>query len=179
MRYSDSVLRAVKQMQMKYDDLRTPILEKSFLRLISNREYLKTPYERRIEEIDRKLIHGLPLLFNTERPTSENDFNDKIMALLQSAEERWLREFPTIKFGITHYRADGYFDGLIVESKYIRSNTTPSVATQGIAADITEIPPEQNVFFVVYDPERRIKDDESFCKSFMDRKLNCVVKVYR
>lgn len=101
------------------------------------------------------------------------------MALLQSTEERWLREYPTLKFGITHYRADGYFDGLVVESKYIRSNTTPSVATQGIAADITEISPEQNVFFIVYDPERRISDDESFCKAFMDRKPNCIVKVYR
>lgn len=179
MRYSDSVLRAVKRMQMKYDDLRTPISEKSFLQLISNREYLKTPYERRIEEIDKKLMLSLPLLFNTEKPTSENDFNDKIVGLLQSADERWTREFPTIKFGITHYRADGYFDGLIVESKYIRSNTTPSVATHGIAADITEIGPEQNVFFVVYDPERSIKDDESFCKSFIGRKPNCVVKVYR
>lgn len=179
MRYSDSVLRAAKRMQMKYDDLKTPISDKSFLRIISNREYLKTPYERRIEEIDKRLVIGLPLLFNTEKPASENDLNDKIMGLLQSAEERWLREYPILKFGITHYRADGYFDGLIVESKYIRSNTTPSVATHGIAADITEIAPEQNVFFIVYDPERSIVDDENFCKSFMNRKPNCVVKVYR
>ena len=30
------------------------------------------------------------------------------------------------------------------------------VASQGIAADITEIDPDQNVFFIVYDPERKI-----------------------
>ena len=99
--------------------------------------------------------------------------------MLKSAEERWLREYPILKFGITQYRADGYFDGLLIESKYIRTNTTPSVATQGIAADITEIALDQNIFFVVYDPGRRIPDDESFCDSFMDRKPNCVVKVYR
>ncbi len=179
MRYSDSVMRASKQMMAMYDDLRMPIPKKSFLRIISDREYLKTPYERRIEEIDKKLMTSLPLLFHTEKPTNENDFNDKIMGLLKSADERWLREYPTLKFGITHYRADGYFDGLIVESKYIRSNTTPSVATHGIAADLTEVDLEQNVFFIVYDPERRIHDDESFCKSFMDKKPNCVVKVYR
>lgn len=179
MRYSDSVLRAAKQIQIKYDDLRTPISENSFLKIISSREYLKTPFERRIEEIDKKLKLSLPLLFNTEKPKNENDFNDKIIGLLQSAEERWLREYPTLKFGITQYRADGYFDGLIVESKYIRGNTSPSVASQGIAADITEIAPEQNVFFVVYDPERKITDDENYCKSFMVRKPNCVMKVYR
>ena len=179
MRYSDSVLRAAKQMQLKYDDLRTPISENSFLKIISNREYLKTPYERRIEEIDQKLKISLPLMFNTEKPKNENDFNDKIMGLLQTAEARWLREYPILKFGITQYRADGSFDGLIVESKYLRGKTTPSVASQGIAADITEIDPDQNVFFIVYDPERKIPDDESYCKSFMDRKPNCVVKVYR
>ena len=179
MRYSDSVLRAVKRIQLKNEDLRTPISEDSFLKIVSNREYLKTPYERRIEEIDRKLRVSIPLLFNTEKPKNENDFNDKIIGLLKSAEERWVREFPTIKFGITHYRADGSCDGLIIESKYIRSNTTPSVATQGIAADITELPQEQNVFFVVYDPERKIADDDSFCNSIMSRKPNCVVKVYR
>ena len=179
MRYSDSVLRAAKQIQLKYDDLRTPISENSFLKIISNREYLKTPYERRIEEIDHKLRISLPLMFNTEKPKNENDFNDKIMGLLQSTEARWLREYPILKFGITQYRADGSFDGLIVESKYLRGNTTPSVASQGIAADITEIDPDQNVFFIVYDPERKIPDDESYCKSFMDRKPNCVVKVYR
>ena len=125
------------------------------------------------------LVYDVPLMFNTEKPKNENDFNDKIIGLLKTADERWLREYPTLKFGITHYRADGSFDGLIVESKYIRTNTTPSVAMHGIAADITEIPSEQNVFFVVYDPERRITDDEDFCKSLMDKKSNCVVKIYR
>ena len=179
LRYSDSVLRAAKQMQLKYEDLRVPISENSFLKVISNREYLKTPYERRIEEIDRKLQLSLPLLFNTEKPKNENDLNDKIMGLLRSADEHWLREFPMLRFGITHYRADGYNDGLIIESKYVRGNTSQSVASQGIAADITQIPSEQNVFFIVYDPERRITDDVSFCQPFMDRKPNCVVKVYR
>jgi 7-cyano-7-deazaguanine synthase in queuosine biosynthesis len=179
MRYSDSALRAAQQMQLKYDDLRMPISEKSFLKIISNREYLLTPFERRVEEIDNKLKRSLHLLFHTEKPKDENDFNDKVMGLLSAENERWFREYPTIKFGITHYRADGFFNGLIIESKYVRKNTSPSVASQGIAADITQIPTEQNVFFVVYDPDRRISDDEAFCNSFKNKKTNCVVKVYR
>ena len=179
LRYSDSALRAVKQIQLKYEDLRNPVASNSFLKIIADREYLKTPYERRAEEIDEKLKISLPQMFKTERPKNENDFNDKVMALLTGSDERWKREFPIISFGITSYRADGSYDGLIIESKYIRAKTSPSVATQGIAADITQLSEGQFVFFVVYDPERQITDDESYCNSLMSKKENCIVRVYR
>lgn len=110
---------------------------------------------------------------------NENDLNNKIVGILNSADERWIREYPVIEFGITNYRADSSFDRLIIETKYIRGDTSPSKITDGIAADITKIPAEQNVFFIIYDPERQIKDDEGFCLSFMNRKNNCFVKVYR
>lgn len=178
-KYSDSALRAAKQMQLYYDDLRIPIEEDSFLKIIADREYLQTPFEMRIKEIDDKLSRSLPLLFNTEKPKNENDFNDKVMALLSAGNERWMREYPVISFGITSYKADGSHDGLIIESKYIRKKTSPSVAMRGIAEDITLVPAAQNMFFVVYDPERSIVDDDEFCKSLMSKKPNCVVKVYR
>lgn len=178
-RYGDSVLRAAKNMQLKYEDLKNPITEESFIKMLSDREYLKTPFERRVKEIDNRLRHSLPLLFKSERPRNENDFNDKVAGLLGSCNESWTREYPVIAFGITTYRADISFDGLVIESKYIRENTSPSAATQGIAADITQLNNNQHVFFVVYDPERRIIDDEEYCNSLMSKKENCVVKVYR
>ncbi len=179
MRYSNSALRAAKKMQYKYEDLGTPISNNSFLKIIANREYLKTPFERRAEEVDEKLRSTLPLMFHSQKPKDENDFNDKVVALLSSPKEKWFREYPTISFGITHYRADAYFDGLIIESKYIRKNTSPSRATEGIAADITQLNSDQPVMFVVYDPERQIKDDNSYCNSLMNKKENCIVRVYR
>lgn len=100
------------------------------------------------------------------------------MALLSSADTRWRREYPVIFFGNTSYRADGSHDGVIIESKYIRNKTSPSVATQGIAADITQINADQAVLLVVYDPDRQITDDKAFCDSLME-KSNCIVRVYR
>lgn len=179
MRYSDSALRAVKQIQLKYDDLRNPVAANSFLKIVTNREYLKTPYERRIAEVDEKLRLAIPQMFNSEQPTNENDFNDKVVAILKSNSEHWLREFPMLLFDPTYYRADASYDGLVIESKYLRGSTTASVAMNGIAADITMLNTEQNVMFIVYDPERKIKDDDIFCKSLMSKKTNCVVKVYR
>lgn len=179
MRYSDSALRAVKQMQLKFDDLRKPVAGNSFLKIIANREYLKTPYERRIAEVDEKLKQAIPQMFNSKLPANENDFNDKLVAILKSNNEHWLREFPMLLFEPTHYRADASCDGLVIESKYLRGKTTASVAINGIAADITMLNADQNVMFVVYDPERKIVDDDAFCKSLMSKKANCVVKVYR
>lgn len=178
-RYGDSVIRAVKQIQLIYDDLRNPITDKSFLKIVSSREYLKSPFERRVNEIDNTLRHSIPLMFKSEKPKNENDFNDKVVALLSARNERWIREYPVISFGITSYRADSSCDGLIIESKYIRGTTTPSAATNGIAADITIIDENQNVFFVVYDPERKIVDDKIFCESLMAKKGNCFIKIYR
>lgn len=178
-RYSDSVLRAAKRIQMEYEDLRNPVVEDSFLKIVTDREYLKTPFERRAKEIDEKLRQSLPVLFRTEKPKNENDFNNKVAGLLGSGNEHWTREYPIIKFGITNYRADISFDDLIIESKYIRGNTSPSVATDGIAADITKLDEKQHVFFVVYDPERSISDDDEYCSNFMRKNANCIVKVYR
>ena len=178
-RYSDSFFRAVKQIQWKYEDLRNPVAENSFLKIVSSREYLKTPFERRVEEIDKRLRDNIPMLFRTGKPKNENDFNDKIVALLQSNTERWLREYPVIVFGITNYRADSSCDGLIIESKYIRGTTTPSVATNGIASDIMLNDANQSMLFIVYDPEHQIVNDEGFCKSLMSKKQNCFVKIYR
>lgn len=179
MRYSDSAIRAVKQMQLKYDDLRNPIAANSFLKIVTNREYLKTPYERRVAEIDEKLKISIPQMFKSKPPADENDFNEKIVAILKSNNEHWLREFPMLLFDPTHYRADASYDGLVIESKYLRGKTTAGKAVNGIASDITLLHPEQNVLFIVYDPERKITDDDSFCKSLMSRKANCDVKVYR
>lgn len=179
LRYSDSALRAVKQMQLKYDDLRYPVAANSFLKIVANREYLKTPYERRIAEIDKKLRLAIPQMFNAVPPTNENDFNDKLVAILKSSNEHWLREFPMLLFDPTHYRADASYDGLVIESKYLRGRTTANVAINGMAADITMLNADQNVMFVVYDPERKITDDTAFCMSLMSKKANCVVKVYR
>ena len=179
MRYSDSAMRAVKQMQLKYEDLRTPIAEDSFLKIVTKREYLKTPFERRVEEIDERLNCCLPLMFKSDRPKDENDFNNKIVALLKSPGERWFREYPVLAFGITSYRADSSHDDLIIESKYIRGKTTAGAVTNGIASDITIIDEKQNVFFIVYDPERKVIEDDVFCNSLMKKKSNCFVKIYR
>ena len=177
-RYGTSVIKAAAAMRNKYDDLTRPINNNSLLGIISQREYMQTPCYNRVMEIDAILRRAIPDTFQRERPTSENDFNDKIHAILNVHDE-FTREYPVLLFGLSSYRADQGQGNLIVESKFIRGKTSPSVASEGIAADIIKIPDGYGVLFVVYDPDGKIVDVEKFSAAFEEKRKDCYVRVYR
>jgi hypothetical protein len=181
-RYADSILFAASKMQQKHNDLRSLVPPNSLLQILADQEYLKTPFQTRVEEIDIFLKDKIRIMFQRVKPTNENDFNDKIEALL-SGQGLFNREFPPLKFGITKYIPDHSQDELLIESKYLRKSTTQGVASQGIAADITEVIQKSKkcgIFFIVYDPEIKIKNDTDFINGFQDDpRGNCFVRIYR
>jgi hypothetical protein len=178
LRNNNSILSAVRKMQYKSDNLQKIIPNNSLLKMIANREYLYSPIYARVKEIDNILITAVPQMFQTEKPKNEPDLNSKIQALL-SSYGKFEREFPSLLFGVTNYRADHSQDYLIIETKYVRKGTTPSKATEGIAADITKIPDLYGIFFVVYDPDHEIIPDDKFISSFEQKRNNCYVRIYR
>ena len=175
-RYGDSVINAATLMRNKYDDLRHPVDNNSLLGIIASRAYLNSPFHNRVEEIDAILKKAMPDMFQREKPKNENDLNDKIHAIL-SVHENFTREYPTLGFGLSAYRADHANGDLIIESKYIREKTTPSKATEGIAADIIKIPEKYGVLFAVYDPYGAIV--ETFAFPFEQKRKNCFLRIYR
>lgn len=177
-RYGKSVITAATAMRNKYDDLTRPINRNSLLGILSERMYMQTPFFNRVEEIDTILKKAIPDIFQREKPKNENDFNDKLHGIL-SAYGEFTREFPSLLFGLSSYRADQAQGDLVVESKYIRGKTSPSVAREGIAADITIIPEGYGVMFVVYDPEGSITDIAQFSSAFEAKRKDCYVRVYR
>lgn len=178
-RFGDSVMKAIKSMQLKFEDPRVPVKKNSLLGIVSGREYLETPIQIRVNELDTVLRKAIPLSFQREKPKDENDMNDKVQALL-STQGEFTREYPSLQFGETVYKADHAKDGLIIESKYPRGKTTKSTVSEGIAADITKIPASvAGILFVVYDPERKITDDDAFAGDFEATRQNCFVRIYR
>ena len=177
--YGDSVMRAAKVMQFKHEDLSIPIANNSFLSMLTLREYLNTPIQIRVKELDKALRTSIPQVFHASAPKDENDFNNKVKALLTAAGKNFSREYPALKFGFSSYRADLFEDALIIESKYLRGKTPPSVATESIAADVTKIPNNLSVLFIVYDPERKITDDVEFINSYEQKRQLCFVRIYR
>ena len=129
--------------------------------------------------MDTILRKAIPMSFQREKPKDENDMNDKVQALL-STQGEFTREYPALQFGETAYKADHAKDGLIIESKFPRGKTAKSTVSEGIAADITKIPSSvAGILFVVYDPERKITDDDLFISTFEATRQNCFVRIYR
>jgi 7-cyano-7-deazaguanine synthase in queuosine biosynthesis len=177
--YGHSVLKAVNVIRIKYENLRIPVKEKSLLEIVNKRDYLNTPFIIKVSNIDTILRSAIPKMFQREKPKSENDFNDKLSALLNT-EGEFAREYPALAFGITTYKPDHSQDTLLIESKYIRGKSmTPSKATEDISADAIKASNEYGLFFVVYDPERKIIDDNSYIKSLECKRNNCFVRIYR
>ena len=178
-RFGDSVIFGAKAMRTEYDDLRIPTSDDSFLAMLDSKEYLKTPTRIRVEEVNEVLRLSIPQVFSTNKPDNENSFNDTVKALLTAAGNRFTREYPVLKFGVTSYRADLADDGFIIESKYLRETTARSKITDEIAADIIKIPDSVGLLFILYDPYRKITDDDVFIESFENKRDNCFVRFFR
>lgn len=179
-RHGEQVLRAIKRMRDIHDNPFNKLQEGSLLHIVSEREYLKEPTKRLIQTICGRLQKGLPLAFQHDQPKNEAHLNDVLEALIKSREQEFMREHPAIAFGLAKVIPDHSlpkFD-LLIEAKFLRKSTTPSKASEAMAADLTKLPEECHKLFVVYDPFRAISDDASFRQGF-ERKGRCTVLIVR
>ena len=165
---------------LSLEDPTKPRIKNSFFTFISDREYFKDPVELFVEKISDKLSKAIPEAFNTEKPKNENSLNDYINSYLMSESSDYEREFPVVKFSIAKTVPDHSFNGynLFIETKYLRGKTSKSSITDGIAADMIKYPEEKFKLFVIYDPERKISNDETFKKSF-EAKPKCKICIIR
>lgn len=179
-RHGKQIMNALGFMRAKHDRLETTVADGSLLSLIAGREYLKQPVSRLTGAICARLTAALPVAFQRNRPKDEADLNDKISALLAGETTRFEREHPAVRFGLAtaipdHSAVDC---DLVVETKYIRANTSPSRACEGMAADLIKYPSGTHILFIVYDPERAITDDSAF-RNALEEKRVCTVHVVR
>jgi len=177
-RYGKSVLKAATKMRNEYDDITKPVVKRSLLGILTDREFFKSPIAQRVESIDEFLNKTIALMFQSENPKNEQDLNDKIEAILKGHGD-FTREYPALQFWRTAYKPDHAQEHLLIEAKYIREATTPSKITEGIAADMTKAPLDAGFMFVVYDPSRQIPDNEHFISELESRRKECFVRVYR
>lgn len=170
---------AIKRILSLEDPLK-PRIPNSFFTFISDREFFKDPVELFVDKIVLKLGKAIPEAFSTKKPDNENSFNDYINSYLMSERDDYEREFPVVKFSIAKTVPDHSFNGcnLFIESKYLRGKTSKSTITDGIAADLIKYPEDKYKLFIVYDPERKISNDENFKSSF-EQKPKCRICVIR
>lgn len=179
-RHGDQVAMGMQRMRSKHDNLYECLEKDSLLQLISDREYLKNPVGRIVASIVDLVSNSVPKMFSSNPPSDENDLNTKINVLLDSHRIDLTREHPAVSFAGGHSVPDHGNDNmdLLIESKYVRRGTTPSKASEGMAADLTKYPQEAYILFLVYDPNRAIKDDRQFKNDFESRG-RCTVLILR
>ena len=175
-RHGNQVAHALRRMRELHEGIFAPLAPDSLLKLVSDREFLRAPIERLVGSIVRRLESALPKTFGSVRPTNEQDLNDKIEGLLDTWREDLQREHPSIPFACAGVTPDFSLDRghLLIEGKYIRQATTPSKATEGMAADLTKYPQEAHILFVVFDPDRAVVDRAQFRRAF-EEKGRCTV----
>lgn len=177
--HTNQVLTAIQRIKL-LDNPLEPKRYNTIHNYIDNREYLKPPIERFKEKICQKLLVAIPEAYDHEKPKHENALNDLINAVLMADRNDYEREFPYFKFSISKTIPDHSFTDidLLIEAKYLRKKTAKSAITDGIAADLTKYPEDKHKLFVVYDPERRISNDNGFKRDF-ENKPNCTIQIIR
>lgn len=178
-RHGEQIETALERMRSKHDKPFKQIPNGSFLKIIANKDYLKPPVELLVQEICGKLQKSLPIAYEKgNKPKDEKSLNSMINALIGKDEENYNREYPSVRFASTNTIPDHSLDDLFIEAKYLRGKTTPSKATEGIAADLTKYPANKHKLFIVYDPDRSISDDERFKNDF-HAKGRCTIFIIR
>ena len=179
-RHGQQVAKGMDRMRSKHEDLYKELEKNSLLQLISDREYLNNPVERMVTSLKEIIGDAISQMFSSSPPSGEADLNSKLGALLETHKLNLKREHPVVSFAGGRTVPDHGSDkrDVLIESKYIRSNTTPSKASEGIAADLTKYPKDSHILFVVYDPLRAIKNDSQFRGDF-ESIGRCTVMIVR
>lgn len=178
-RHGNAVKSALVKMRDEYDDIFSSVPEKdSLLNLISDREYLKEDIVRLADALEPVIIRGIGEMFIKNRPKNEPDLNEKLGALLRTHDSKFRSEYPTTSFACAKVIPDHQLPDtdVLIEAKYIRTNTTPSVATEGISADLTKHQ-DKYTLFAVYDPDHKIPSDEIFKSDIESRGRNRVLVI--
>ena len=179
-RHGMQVAKAMNRMRKEHEDLYQELADNSLLKLISEREYLTNPVERMVKSLIEIIRVAIPVMFSTIPPANEADLNTKLGALLESHRFDLRREHPVVSFAGGRVVPDHGSEELdvLIESKFIRSSTTPSRASEGMAADLTQYPTGSHILFAVYDPHHKIRNDDDFRNAFESRG-RCTVLIIR
>ena len=179
-RHGDQVALAMNRMREEHDDLYSVVPRDSLLGLISDREYLNDPVALLVKRLGELLSPAIGGMFGTNPPKDEADLNTKIGTLLSSHEIDLRREHPAVSFAGHHTVPDhgGDKSDVLIEAKYLRGATSPTRISDAMAADVTKYPQDRHILFVIYDPQRMIRDDPVF-KSDFESLGRCTVLVVR
>ncbi len=160
------------------EDLSKPKAVNSIFNILDTRSYLFPSAKLLVDKLCLELSNSIPVAFQSQKPANEKILNDHIQALISKSGDGYTREFPVIQYGTAKTVPDHSFSpNLYIESKYPRNKKSQSALTNELTQDIVKY---GNVFkfFLIYDPERTITQDDVF-KNKIEESANCKVHIVR
>jgi len=90
---------ALRRMREVFNKPFEEIPENSLLKMVADREYLKEPVQKLVNDICQRLRKAIPIAFPAKNlPKSENDLNDTVAAFLDSYKSEFEKEYPAVLF---------------------------------------------------------------------------------
>ena len=166
-RHGDAVMRVLERKLTEHvGDLTKGLLEATcMLSMIAGQNHLRSSWERYSERICDVLSKGLPVVCQTYKPENERHLQEICDGLLTAEDPKLVREFPFMRWSSSLTKPDWSSENhnLLIEAKYLKAETRPGRITDEVASDITKYGDNgRSVLFIVYDPFRRILDEETF-----------------
>lgn len=179
-RHGQSVRMGLLEMRERLDPYEPPV-PGSILHILGTGEHQKEEVRRLVESVSAILRRSVPQMFRAVPPKDENDFNRKIGAVLRTHYDKLRSEHPLPRFACAGVVADHELEhaDLILESKYIRQNTSPSKASDGLLVDLVKYPKGAHILAVVLDLNGSIPDDVVFMRDIEGGRPSCTVLILR
>ncbi len=175
LKHGQQVTKGILEFQNAYSDelISHKPVENSLSQILSTKEYLDDPAILSSQNICNIISESLPLAFQSVKPINERIVQNHIEAILKRYTPSLQREFPYVSFALGWTVPDFSMAApcVYIEVKYPRGNTSPSKVNKEISEDFTKYPADSFLLIVIYDPERKIKDDETFKSDFIDKRL--------
>ena len=171
-RQGNQVQKALQRMVKPFEEYP----DGSLSTLLEKKDFSRPPVYAVALELVTVVEDYIRKAFVFQKPYNENDLNAKINGFLSGHRERFEKEYPSLSFATARTVPDHSNSDLLIEVKYIRGSTTPSKATEGIAADLTKYPDDTLKLFIVYDPEGKIYDRSRFKRDFEDKRY-CLIHI--
>jgi len=172
--HGTQVQNGIIEFQKNYADimLANKPVTNSLSEILSTREYLDQPSQIVAQKIAKLLLFSVPIAFQHRKPKNEPELQDQIEALLKENSNDIKREFPHVTFALSRTVPDfsTAYPSVFIEVKYPRGKISPSKTNKEIAEDCTKYPDNAYLLFVVYDPERKVKNDQEFEKDFITKR---------
>ncbi len=162
-----------QQLRAHAHDLRRGSLPPTcLLRIVASGEHLADSRVACVERLRSLLCKSLPTTFQTHPARDERQVQDAGEAAFQAAQERLAREAPHLPFGIVSTKPDfstvpAGVAPLFIEFKYLKNRARLNKVVTEMTSRVTVYRQQSAwVLFIVYDPNRAIRDDDAFAEPF-------------